>query len=95
VNLLPVNCDDAVSPLLIRVYQQLLITLPVSTASVESAFSSMKIIKTRLRNKMEDDYLSNSLLVNIEGEILETYSYEDVIEDFRRKKNRKADLYYM
>jgi hypothetical protein len=71
---------------------RLLITLPVSTASAERAFSSMKIIKTRLRNKMEDDYLSNSLLVNIEGEILETYSYEDVIEDFRRKKNRNADL---
>ncbi|XP_047060073.1 uncharacterized protein LOC124666789 [Lolium rigidum] len=70
---------------------RLLITLPVSTASAERAFSSMKIIKTRLRNKMEDDYLANSLLVNIECEILETYSYEDVIEDFR-KKNRKADL---
>jgi hypothetical protein len=41
--------------------------------------------------KMEDDYLANSLLVNIEGEILETYNYEDVIEDFK-KKNRKADL---
>ena len=52
----------------------------------------MKIIKTRLRNKMEDDFLTNSLLVNIEGEILECYSYEDVIEDFRKKKNRKADL---
>lgn len=70
---------------------RLLITLPVSTASAERAFSSMKIIKTRLRNKMEDDYVANSLLVNIEGEILETYSYDDVIEDFK-KKNRKADL---
>ena len=71
---------------------RLLITLPVSTASAEHAFSSMKIIKTRLRNKMEDDYLANNLLVNIEGGILETYTYEDVIADFRSKKNRKADL---
>jgi hypothetical protein len=71
---------------------RLLITLPVSTASAERAFSSMKIIKTRLRNKMEDDYLANSLLVNIEGEILETYSYEDVIEDFKSEKGRRADL---
>ena len=60
---------------------RLLITLPVSTASAERAFSSVKIIKIRLRNKMEDDHLANNLLVNIEGEILETYSYEDVIED--------------
>ncbi|KAL5660857.1 hypothetical protein ACJX0J_027982, partial [Zea mays] len=28
----------------------------------ERAFSSLKIIKTRLRNKMEDEYLANSLL---------------------------------
>lgn len=71
---------------------RLLITLPVSTASAERAFSSMKIIKTRLRNKMEDDYLANNLLVNIEGGILETYTHEDVIADFRSKKDRKADL---
>jgi hypothetical protein len=72
---------------------RLLITLLVSTASAEHAFSSMKIIKMRLRNKMEDDYLTNSPLVNIEDEILETYSYEDpVIEDFRSEKSRGADL---
>ena len=40
---------------------------------------------------MEDDHLANNLLVNIEGEILETYSYKDVLEDFRSKKDRKAD----
>jgi hypothetical protein len=71
---------------------RLLITLPVSTASAERAFSSMKIIKTRLRNKMEDDYLANNLLVNIEGDILDTYNYDEVIADFRSKKGRKADL---
>ncbi|KAJ1275853.1 hypothetical protein BS78_05G167500 [Paspalum vaginatum] len=49
---------------------RLLVTLPVSTATAERAFSSLKIIKTRLRNKMEDDYLANSLLVQIEGEIV-------------------------
>jgi hypothetical protein len=43
------------------------VTLPVSTASDECAFSTLKIVKTRLRNKMKDDFLANSLLVNIEG----------------------------
>ena len=71
---------------------RLLITLPVSIASAECAFSSVKITKIRLRNKIQDDHLANNLLVNIEGEILETYSYEDVIEDLRSKKDRKADL---
>jgi hypothetical protein len=70
----------------------LLITLPVSTASAERAFSSMKIIKTRLRNKMEDDNLANNLLVHIECDILEDYNYDDVISDFKSIKDGAADL---
>ena len=70
----------------------LLITLPVSAASAERAFSSMKIIKTRLRNKMEDENLSNNLLVHIEGGILENYNHEIVIVDFISKKDRRVDF---
>jgi glycine cleavage system regulatory protein len=43
----------------------LLLTLPVSTATTERAFSAMKIVKTRLRNRMEDDFLANYLIVYI------------------------------
>ena len=71
---------------------RLLLALPVSTASAERAFSTLKIIKTRLRNTMEDDYLANSLLVNIENEIVEKYSYEDVLVHFKGVKKRRADL---
>jgi hypothetical protein len=71
---------------------RLLITLPISTASAERALFSMKIIKTRLRNKMEDEYLANNLLVHIEGDLLEDYTYDDVISDFKSIKNRAADL---
>uniref|UniRef100_A0A453B994 DUF4371 domain-containing protein n=2 Tax=Aegilops tauschii subsp. strangulata TaxID=200361 RepID=A0A453B994_AEGTS len=71
---------------------RLLLTLPVSTASAERAFSTLKIIKTRLRNTMEDDYLANSLLVKIESEITEKYSYEDVLMHFKGAKKRKANL---
>ena len=41
----------------------LVLTLPVSTATSERSFSAMKLIKTRLRNKMEDDFLSNSSIL--------------------------------
>ena len=34
----------------------LVLTLPVSTATTERAFSAMKLLKTRLRNKMKDDF---------------------------------------
>ena len=39
---------------------RLLLTLPVSIASAERVFSILKIIKTRLRNKMEDEFSANS-----------------------------------
>jgi hypothetical protein len=68
------------------------VTLPVSTASAERAFSALKIVKTRLRNKMEDEFLANSLLVNIEREIAEKYSYEDILEHFTGVKKRRSDL---
>ncbi|KAK9726075.1 hypothetical protein RND81_05G188400 [Saponaria officinalis] len=45
---------------------RLVLTLPVSTATTERAFSGMKIMKTRLRNKMEDDFLTDSLVIYIE-----------------------------
>ena len=41
---------------------------------------------------MEDENLANNLLVHIEGGILENYSYEDVIADFRSKGDRRVDL---
>jgi hypothetical protein len=71
---------------------RLLVTLPVSTATAERAFSILKITKTRLCNKMEDDFLANSLLVQIEGEIAGHYTYDDIITDFKNLKKRRADL---
>lgn len=71
---------------------RLVVTLPVSTASAERAFSALKIVKTRLRNKMEDEFLANSLLVNIEKEIVEKYNYEDILEHFTGTKRRRDDL---
>ncbi|XP_031503870.1 uncharacterized protein LOC116266698 [Nymphaea colorata] len=39
----------------------LILTLPVSTATTERAFSAMKLIKTRLRNKIEDEFFADCL----------------------------------
>uniref|UniRef100_A0ACD5V0I4 Uncharacterized protein n=1 Tax=Avena sativa TaxID=4498 RepID=A0ACD5V0I4_AVESA len=82
---------DAIYNLIVRLLQ-LLVTLPVCTASAERAFSSLKIIKTRLRNKMADENLANNLVVHIEREIAEKYNFEAVLTEFKRKGDRKADL---
>ena len=50
---------------------RLVLTLPVSTAMTERAFSAMKLVKTTLRNKMEDGFLVDCLVIYIERELLE------------------------
>ncbi|XP_057745643.1 uncharacterized protein LOC130963557 [Arachis stenosperma] len=65
---------------------RLILTLPVFTATIERSFSAMKIINTRLRNKMEDDFLVDSLVIYIEKEIAEKFSSDSIIEDFKSLK---------
>ena len=39
---------------------RLVLTLPVSTATTEQAFSAIKVVKTNFCNKMENDFLTDS-----------------------------------
>jgi hypothetical protein len=68
----------------------LLLTLHVSTATTERAFSAMNIVKTRLRNKIEDEFLTDSLMLYIEREIVATFSTDSIIDDFRDMKERRV-----
>jgi hypothetical protein len=74
-----------------RVCRQLL-TLPVSTATTERGFSAMKIFKNRLRNKMSDQNLANSMVLYIEKEIANKFDVESIIEEFKDLKGRKVEL---
>ncbi|KAL5781907.1 hypothetical protein ACOSP7_006936 [Xanthoceras sorbifolium] len=68
-------------PLIDRLIR-LILTLPVSTATTERTFSAMKLIKTGLRNKMDDKFLTNYSVVYIEKEIAEKFSSESLIDIF-------------
>jgi hypothetical protein len=48
---------------------ELALLLPVVTATIERAFSAMKIIKTELCNKMTDGWLNDLMVCYIEREI--------------------------
>ncbi|XP_073294927.1 uncharacterized protein [Primulina huaijiensis] len=67
----------------------LVLTLPVSTATTERSFSAMNIVKTRLRSKMEDDFLSDVLMIFIEREIAQNICIDTIIEDFENFKDRR------
>uniref|UniRef100_A0A8R7QZA5 HAT C-terminal dimerisation domain-containing protein n=1 Tax=Triticum urartu TaxID=4572 RepID=A0A8R7QZA5_TRIUA len=66
----------------------LVLTLPVSTAMTERAFSAMKLVKTRLRNKMEDGFLRDCLLIYIEKEIAVGISTDAIIDEFDEPSRR-------
>ena len=70
----------------------LVLTLPVSTAATKRAFSAMKIIKTRLRNKMEDRYLSSCMMLHIEKEYVDDIDSEAVINHFESTGDRRAQF---
>ncbi|XP_075645199.1 uncharacterized protein LOC142616200 [Castanea sativa] len=64
--------------------------LSISTATTERAFSAMNIIKNRLCNKMEDDFLMDSMILYIEKEIPTKFGTESIIDDFRDLKERRV-----
>ncbi|XP_073224849.1 uncharacterized protein [Cicer arietinum] len=70
----------------------LIITLPVSTITIERSFTTMKIIKYGLRNKMEVDFLADNMEVYIEREIAANISFVSIIDDFKLIKERRALL---
>ena len=72
--------------LLILNSQPILVDL-VSIVSTERAFSAMKIVKTRLRNKIEDDILRNLFVVYIERKIAEII-VDTIIDKFSSMKER-------
>jgi hypothetical protein len=71
---------------------RLVLTLPVSTATTERAFSAMKLYKTRLRSKMEDEFLRNCLIIYIEKEIAMEFTTDELIDDFDEIKDRRVPL---
>ena len=58
------------------------VTLPVTSASCERSFSKMKLVKTHLRNSMNDDRLSDIALLSIECCRLEKVDLENFVDEF-------------
>ncbi|GJY32662.1 zinc finger MYM-type protein 1-like protein [Tanacetum coccineum] len=78
-------------PLIDRLIR-LILTLPVSTATSERAFSKMKLVKTRLRSTMSDGFLKSSMILSVEREILCTLCTNNVIDDFYSKTQRRVQM---
>ena len=64
----------------------IMMALPVSTATVERAFSQMKLIKTRLCNHLSDSNLEHLMKIAIEGPSISNVDFNE------KQKNRRVLL---
>jgi hypothetical protein len=71
---------------------RLVLILPVSTANTECAFSAMKHVKTVFRNKIEDEFLADSMMIYIERELVEYIDSDSIIDKLYSIKYRRVQL---
>ena len=71
---------------------ELALILPVATTTVERAFSAMNIIKTERRNKMNDEWMNNSMICYIERDLFASVEDDKILKRFQGFKNRKINL---
>jgi hypothetical protein len=50
----------------------------------------MKLVKTKLRSRMEDGFLADNLLVYIEKEIAKDFTTEMIMNEFYSMKDRRC-----
>ena len=71
----------------------ILMILPVTTATVERTFSTMKLVKTRLRSRMGEDTLEHTMRICIEGpDNLPEDTLDAVIHHYKSSKKRRLPL---
>jgi hypothetical protein len=71
---------------------RLVLALLVFTTTTKRVFLTMKIVKIRLRNKMEDDFLANSLVIYIEWKIAKNFDLYSILDDFALLRDRKVQF---
>ena len=66
--------------------------LPVSTAECERAFSTMKRVKTVLRNRMKTETLDYLMRISIEGRKMEDFNFEKAADLWGKMRNRRLSI---
>ena len=70
----------------------ILLTLPVTTASVERGFSKLSLVKTKLRSTMGQDRLEALLLASVEKDILLQLDTAELVACFASMNERRMFL---
>jgi len=62
------------------------VTFLISIPTTERSLSAMKIIKNRLRNKIDAEFLTSTMIIYIERDIATSFNSDSIIEDFKSLK---------
>ena len=75
---------------------KILCTLPITTVESERCFSTLKRIKTFLRNTMRGDRLCALAMLSMEKVLIRRIPNfnEQVIDQFAKSKDRRIDLLF-
>ena len=68
---------------------RMFMSVMVSNCSGEQSFSKMALIKNKLRSTMSDRRLSALELLSVDNDVLDSVSFQDIIEQFATAKSRK------
>ena len=82
-------CEASEAFLSVRKLLKILTVLPVTTATAERSFSTLRRLKTYIRNSMSEERLNGLALLNIHREI--NVSSEEIVNEFANS-NRKMLL---
>ena len=78
-------------PLIDRLIR-LVLTLPMTMTTTKWAFSSTKIIKTTLQNKIKDDFLADYMIIYNEKEIAAKFASDMIIDNIYSMKHHRVQL---
>ena len=84
-----VHYNKDLIPAIFRILQ-IYSTIPITTATSERSFSTLKRIKTYLRNSMAEERLTGLALISIHGCEIQL-ELEEIIDEMS-KRNRKIDF---
>jgi uncharacterized membrane protein len=84
-----INLDDDIYPTILTLLA-INLTLPASVASAERSFSSLKRLKTYLRNRMNLDRLTGLALLSIHRH--KDVNIDDFINIFTKRQDRKLEF---
>lgn len=80
------SCNRALYPN-VFILLQIFATIPVTTATSERSFSSLRLLKTYLRSTMKEERLNGLALMAIHKDV--RFKYDDVITEYATQHDRR------